>query len=275
MKKIYSLLALAAMSFGANAQVNLDFEATITEILPGVLSTTAGWGQGTYVATAGNDSPQGVLLKTQEVEDEGEMVLVPGLIQQEINLADLEDYIQNVTLQLDFKYLPQGGDTLFIAWQAYNVDGSEETLVYNGSRIFTSTASNWSSFQEPFDLTRVAGTTLPANQLYIGIFNRRVAATIGTELYVDNVVINGLPTSAIDKVTQNGISVYPNPAEDVVNVSVEQGNLATVDVLTLDGKVVISSTDSKVDVSELTSGMYIFKVRSTSGAVSTQKVTVK
>ena len=275
MKKIYSFLALAAMSFGVNAQVNLDFEATITPVFPGIISTTAGWGQGSYVATTGNNSAQGVLLKTQEVEEDGELFILPGAIRQEINLSDLEDYIQNVTLQMDFKYIPQGGDTMVVVWQGYHVDGENETVVYNGSRIFPSTATTWSSFQTPFNLTRVPGTTLPANQLFIAIFNSRVAATVNTELYLDNVVINGLPTSAIDKVTQNGINVYPNPAKDVVNISVEQGDLATVDVLTLDGKLVISSTDSKVDVSELTSGMYIFKVRSTSGAVSTQKVTVK
>ena len=149
-------------------------------------------------------------------------------------------------------------------------------MVYNGNRIFTQDATVWSSFSGGgFDLVREAGVTQMANQLYIMISSSRIATTVDTELYLDNVRITGFPTSAIDKVTKNGFNIFPNPATDVVNVSVEEGQVASVDVLTLDGKVVVSTTNSKVDVSELTSGMYLFTVRSTYGATTTQKVTVK
>jgi len=62
-------------------------------------------------------------------------------------------------------------------------------------------------------------------------------------------------------------SVYPNPANDVLNI-VASEEIATVSIVTLDGKVVANASSSSVNVAELKSGMYIYEVTTTSGKVS-------
>lgn len=62
-------------------------------------------------------------------------------------------------------------------------------------------------------------------------------------------------------------SVYPNPANNELNISsIEE--VTTVSVITMDGKVVANSTSTKVNVSTLVSGVYIYEVNTRSGKVS-------
>ncbi|MES2800521.1 MAG: T9SS type A sorting domain-containing protein [Bacteroidota bacterium] len=63
-------------------------------------------------------------------------------------------------------------------------------------------------------------------------------------------------------------SVYPNPANDVLNIKMDQ-EVASVEVLSLDGKVVATSTTASVNVTDLNSGMYIYRVMTASGAIAT------
>lgn len=79
---------------------------------------------------------------------------------------------------------------------------------------------------------------------------------------------------SIDELTvNNGLSVYPNPANDVLNFKVSDAKIEKMNVYSTDGKLVMSSDFSGVEfgsinVSELTSGLYIYEVISSTGATS-------
>lgn len=55
--------------------------------------------------------------------------------------------------------------------------------------------------------------------------------------------------------------VFPNPAKDVLNIVVE-GEEVEVTISTLEGKVVKTENSKKIDISDLTSGLYIYHVTS-------------
>ena len=72
------------------------------------------------------------------------------------------------------------------------------------------------------------------------------------------------------KIAQS-VKVYPNPAKDVINFSVD-GNLAkTISVMDITGKLLenISITDSetKLDLSTYTSGIYLYQIKASTGEV--------
>lgn len=73
-------------------------------------------------------------------------------------------------------------------------------------------------------------------------------------------------------VTENSIeaSVYPNPANDVLNFNLK-GEATTISIITLDGKVVatqaVSGATAKVDVAGLATGAYIYEVSAADGSV--------
>lgn len=65
-------------------------------------------------------------------------------------------------------------------------------------------------------------------------------------------------------------AVFPNPAKDVLNINASEG-IASFNIVTIDGKVVASSTSSSVNVSELTAGIYMYNATTVSGKVATGK----
>lgn len=86
--------------------------------------------------------------------------------------------------------------------------------------------------------------------------------------------INSMTFGGVSLVT-NGInenvisaSVYPNPANDVLNIDIAE-EIATVSVLSLDGKVVATSTTASVNVADLNAGMYIYQVTTANGSIAT------
>ncbi len=63
-------------------------------------------------------------------------------------------------------------------------------------------------------------------------------------------------------------SVYPNPANSVLNINSTE-DVASVRVLTTDGKVVATSVSStSINVADLNAGMYLYEVTTVSGKVA-------
>lgn len=94
-----------------------------------------------------------------------------------------------------------------------------------------------------------------------------------TAVYSINVWNAALSVETPDK---NNISIYPNPSSDFVTISSDQ-RIETVEVLTLEGKVVKTSVangvaEIKIDMNDLPNGLYLVKVKNTGGTVKTAKV---
>jgi hypothetical protein len=83
-----------------------------------------------------------------------------------------------------------------------------------------------------------------------------------------------------EAVTNNSLKVYPNPANDVLNVSFNATSLATVTLTDIFGRTVYTSSVASgannivMNTSDLSTGMYILNVASENGSVSS-KVTIK
>lgn len=93
-------------------------------------------------------------------------------------------------------------------------------------------------------------------------------------IFLDTVVITE-GTAGVDENTLSNLSVFPNPSNDVVNVTVEAlvNNIAIVD---LNGRTVKSVkfegvSEAQVNVSDLASGVYMMTISSDKGT-STKKI---
>ncbi len=60
---------------------------------------------------------------------------------------------------------------------------------------------------------------------------------------------------------QQDISLYPNPANSIANISGITADFFTVTIYDMSGRVVLVSTDSQFDISELNKGVYLVDVR--------------
>ncbi|MCF6308841.1 MAG: T9SS type A sorting domain-containing protein, partial [Flavobacteriaceae bacterium] len=102
----------------------------------------------------------------------------------------------------------------------------------------------------------------------------KVRTNAGPEtLYLDNIVIDGILSN--NDVQSNAFSIYPNPANDYINITSQisgDKNVAIYDIL---GKQVINTiTSERINISALTSGIYIVKITQ-NGVSSTKKLVVR
>jgi hypothetical protein len=105
--------------------------------------------------------------------------------------------------------------------------------------------------------------------VYVAI--RHHACTDQFLLVVDDITITASgsgPASVVENAMN--VNVYPNPADDVLNISMDL-NGASVSVISMDGKVVasqvMSGTTATVDVANLVSGVYFYEVTAENGLV--------
>jgi len=102
------------------------------------------------------------------------------------------------------------------------------------------------------------------------IYSRVLTPTEITNLYTNNSLLatQDLNTSNLK------VSIYPNPTS--ANFSIAMKNeLKSVEIYSLEGQKVMTSTDKNTNVSNLSKGMYLVKIEDKNNAITTQKLIVK
>jgi len=84
------------------------------------------------------------------------------------------------------------------------------------------------------------------------------------------VTINDCPNSGVDDFVNASINAYPNPATDILTIQSNE-TVESVSILSLDGKVLSTTYGSTVDVSALTSGVYLYRVTTKQGESAVSK----
>ncbi len=75
----------------------------------------------------------------------------------------------------------------------------------------------------------------------------------------------------VEGINQNNLSVYPNPANDVVNI---KGEFTEVSLINSLGNLIFTTKNKTIDLSTIPAGMYILKIDSVNGSVN-KKLYVK
>ena len=177
-------------------------------------------------------------------------------------------------IKVSFKYktenMGSGNDIAFVQVVVYDTlaaGASDDVALYFDNVAYTADVTSWTA--ETLTLQSLGATGTPnlmefnAVSSMLGTYSAGTPSVGGT-LWLDEVVIG--TTLSVDENTLT-TSVYPNPANDVLNI-VASEEIANVSILGLDGKLVATSATSTVNVADLISGMYIYQVTTTSGKVS-------
>jgi len=122
-------------------------------------------------------------------------------------------------------------------------------------------------------------------------FNEGTGTTFYDEVAMTSATLLGTTTAATyttnsscaalstkDDVLSNGISIYPNPTNSVLNINKSNSNIAikNISLINVIGKTVYTSTSVKaINVSNFSKGLYILKIEAQDGGVATKKVIVK
>lgn len=124
---------------------------------------------------------------------------------------------------------------------------------------FTETISVGDEFlTKSTDISSLAGQ----GEVYVAI--RHHGCTDQYILFVDDIKVE-----ASAGINENVISasVYPNPAKDVLNIKATE-EVASIRVLTADGKVATTANGTSVNVADLSAGMYIYEATTVTGKIA-------
>ena len=82
--------------------------------------------------------------------------------------------------------------------------------------------------------------------------------------------LNGSYSLGVDTFNEtNDFKIYPNPTNDLININSNNNHSFTsVKVYDLSGKMLIESSDNKISVSNLSSGVYLLRIMTETGEIT-------
>jgi len=172
----------------------------------------------------------------------------------------------NITLSFDYAYslwtdpsLSQNwSDTLIIlvssdcgltwqkVWEEAGANLVTTNPIYNGFEWFPNNSNDWDS--ETINLNNYSN-------LDGVIIKFRNVNQYENNLFLDNINITSNGTSSLDDMI-NSILVYPNPANKQINVNYK----GVKQIYNMLGERVIQTYDNKIDISNLSKGIYVIKL---------------
>lgn len=171
------------------------------------------------------------------------------------------------------------------AYKKYNASSNEKLQV----KVSTDCGENWTTVWEKSgsELVTVTGTTTSAYNAsasqyvttavdlpqYAGqdkvMIKFEFTSSYGNNVWVDNVIVADHDITSIENVEKSELSIYPNPATDVVNISYDKA-IKQVEIYDLNGKLVKSygHVENTISINELATGNYMMKLYTEDGIVT-------
>ena len=304
-KTLLSVAFLFATIAGVNAQQTISFEAsegftlgdingqqnwTVTGAGPGEfissqVITNALASDGTYSLKIANDSDFGYQengpimggmldfatpIANQSVSFDVYISDTEGNSSDyRFSTANLEDgvYITTVYFQYDGAIIVQAADFEILTqewlpntWYNFRIETASGTVTYY--------MDNVQVFQGP------AGANATGNIDHLRFVHDNYSPN--GLAYIDNIKLNEAPASVGD-INTTKFSIYPNPANDVINVSYADA-IENVTITDMNGRivkqVVLGVNEAQINISDLSQGVYILNA-SANGKSITEKIVKK
>jgi len=161
-----------------------------------------------------------------------------------------------------------------LSWDAKSLDGSYP----DGYEVLISTTDSLtSSFQT---ILKTVDSEIPywkhysINLTLEGYNNQAVYIAFknitknGFVLQLDNIKVTGDDPAKLIK-NDLRLKIYPNPIQNILNVEVD--NFQSLELINMNGQLILSSNNSSVNTSDLEKGVYFLKVK-TENSIVTKKI---
>ena len=276
MKKLLTLVVLLLMttiSFGQNLLTNGDLETwtdatTLTSFSPSPF--TAAISQETTIKHGGNYA----------VKHTTPIAIVSPPTNTSVKIQnETVTIIPGHSYTISFWYLDNDANAKSRPWM-YWITSATPAVTITDATTDTSLRPTTYSTDSTDWIQWTTTVTAPATaaKLRFEVRSYAIGTTVGSGggiiYYDDFSVIDNSPMAT----NQNqilGLQVYPNPTKNILNISTDSNSTKTVQVYDMIGKQVINTQiENQLNVSNLTTGMYVAKITE-DGKTSTTKLVIQ
>ncbi len=268
MKKLYTAIAIVAMAFTTQAQTPLNTNGSLEDWTDGTTQPD-GW----FISSS--NLSNGIISKIEGDAQDGDISLkIEARAGSSGNnnggLQDIE-VTAGETYTVSFWYKSEGNELEFkhwIQWRTLNEEGNNVNLPENVETFQPGDShvavSEWTEV--------VVSEVAPEGAIGIRVNFRNYANS--SDIYIDNVTVYEGTASVKDNNIE-GLNIYPNPANDLVNVVSSSLSNKDVVITNLLGKTVLRANVSQtVNISSLSAGVYMMQITQ-DGKSATRKLVVK
>jgi hypothetical protein len=183
-----------------------------------------------------------------------------------------------VSFSFDAKYTPVNSDNALVSLFLTHWNGTQSDTIATAIQSFSSAVANYTPNVVNFTYNPLF-TGVSADTCMIAIASSDPDGTpeVGSAIYVDNLAFT-LPAGIRASLSEDGYMVYPNPAKDKLIIQGINHHVASVKVLTLEGREILSSPLNAQNFSteSLQEGMYVLQIfNKENQLVSTKRFSVK
>lgn len=151
----------------------------------------------------------------------------------------------------------------------YNATGTA-TIYIDGVSLISDSKPTWNTNNSVFRL----GFTENSNPSTFSIDDLKIYNYALSQTEVTNLFTNNTLTSENFNASNVDVKLYPNPAQNVLNIETTV-EIKTIEMFTIHGQKVLETNQNQIDVSILTSGMYLVKIQDIHNQTTTKKVIIK
>lgn len=234
----------------------------------------------TAAEVAGSNAPAFVSISGYATYDRGAGsstadVTVHATVASNLDLTAGNYALQMVVLQDHYTYnsAPNGDFNYHHVMRKMlpNTNGTALSLTAGASASFSESYT--------FDVGNVSGGATSGNY---NLWNNDIEAIVFVEDRDNQVIMNaalaGVTWVGIDETEVVKAKVYPNPANDVLNIALEGEQELSVSIIDLTGKTVMTSdfgltTGEEINTSDLVPGMYIVQIVA-DGKMAAQRIAI-
>lgn len=264
MRKIYALVTIVAASFAANAQTNLIPNHSFEDWTAGVPDDWT-----VSIPTAGGTVEEETT-DFQEGAKSAKITAPAGTGNVQLKLSDFaveegEEYT------FSYWYKDESTDARFRHWGIWrdntnNAEVGASTDLKPGG--YMPDTSGWE------EVAMVV--TAPAGATHFRLDFRTYKETGDSGIiYLDNISFKKGNHLSTKQNNIDGLNIFPNPVDEVLNITSDSTADKNVQLFDLTGKKVLDvTTVSQVNVSTLKAGVYVAKITE-AGKTATRKIVVK
>ena len=168
-----------------------------------------------------------------------------------------------ISLKGYFKYTPVGNDSMLIAVILTRNSGGVKDTIGGGIFSVKTAVNNYTQFTLPIYYDQsISGNPDTLNIVLLS--SAAMPFGVGTTLFVDDLTFDY--STEIKEVQAVDYKIFPNPAQDVVNISCKNSNSNLVLIYNITGQVVynnsFNSPQFKINTADFKEGIYFVKIGS-------------